>query len=356
MADIFFTVIIYPLVQIIECVYVLFFKVIKSEVFSVFGVSLTVSFLSLPLYMMAERLQNIERETINRLRPGVNKIKSVFSGDEQFMILSTFYRQNHYHPLYSLRSSIGLIVQIPFFIAAYSFLSHLEALRGVSFLYINDISKPDSLFHIGGIPVNILPLLMTLINCAAGFVYTQSLSVRDKIQVYGIALVFLILLYNSPSALVLYWTLNNIFSLVKHVFYKINNPLKVLYIVICSVFSFSILYILFVLEKRQFSYRLIIVFTLSLFYFLPLFLKGFDYLYKNILSKIFLNRKNTAILFLLSCLTLFVLAGLYIPSSVMASSPDEFCFIENHLSPFMFYVIYACRPVYSFFCYSVFTR
>jgi hypothetical protein len=37
---------------------------------------------------------------------------------------------------------------------------------------------------------------------------------------------------------------------------------------------------------------------------------------------------------------LFLLAGLYIPSSVIASSPDEFCYIENHASPFI-YIIHS---------------
>jgi len=348
MADVLYTIIIYPIVQIIEVVYLFFFKVSKNVVFSVFGVSLTVSFLSLPLYIMAERWQSVERDTIKRLKPAVNRIKSVFSGDEQFMILSAFYRQNHYHPLYSLRSSIGLIVQIPFFIAAYLFLSNLGALRGVSFLSIKDISVPDSLFHIGNISVNVLPVAMTLINCAAGAVYTHSLSVRDKIQVYGMAALFLILLYNSPAALVFYWTLNNVFSLVKNIFYKIKNPLKVLYIIMCAAFSLFILYVLFVASRRQFSLRLLIVFIVSLFYFLPLFLKGFDYLYKHILSKLFENRKNMIILLLLSCCALFLLAGLYIPSSVIASSPDEFCYIENHASPFI-YIIHANLFFFGFF-------
>ena len=309
---------------------------------------------------MAERWQNIERNTIKRLKPAINKIKSVFSGDERFMIISAFYRQNHYHPFYSLRSSIGLIVQIPFFIAAYSFLSNLEVLRGVSFLSIKDISAPDSLFRIGNIPVNILPILMTLINCAAGVVYTQNLSVRDKIQVYGMASLFLILLYNSPAALVLYWTLNNIFSLVKNIFYRIKNPLKVLYIILCAAFSLFILYLLFVAKQRQFSLRLLIIFIISLFYFLPLFLKGFDCLYNNILNKSFQNRKNMIILLFLSCFTLFLLAGLYIPSSVIASSPDEFCFIENHASPFnyiihsnlFFFGFFILWPVSIFFLFS----
>jgi len=348
MADIFYTIIISPIVQIIEFVYVFFFKVFKNEVFSVLGVSLTVSFLSLPLYMMAERLQDVERNIVKRLKPTVDKIKSVFSGDEQFMILSAFYRQNHYHPLYSLRSSIGLIIQIPFFIAAYSFLSHLEVLHGVSFFSIKDISSPDSLLHIGNIPVNILPILMTLINCAAGFVYTKNLFFRDKIQVYGMAALFLLLLYNSPAALVLYWTLNNIFSLIKHIFYKIKNPSKTLYIVICFVFSLFIIYLLFFMRNRQIKLRLLVSLIISLFYFLPLFLKGFNYLYKHLLEKIFVNRKNMIILLFLSCFSLFLLAGMYIPSSVIASSPDEFCYIESHASPFI-YIIHSNLFFFGFF-------
>jgi membrane protein insertase Oxa1/YidC/SpoIIIJ len=348
MADIFYTLIISPIVQIIEFVYVFFFKVFKNAAFSVFGVSLTVSFLSLPLYIMAERWQIVERDTVKLLKSTVKKIKSVFYGDEQFMILSTFYRQNHYHPLYSLRSSIGLIVQIPFFIAAYSYLSNLEVLHGVRFLFIKDISLPDSLFHIGKIPVNILPILMTLINCAAGVVYTHSLSVRDKVQVFGMAALFLVLLYNSPAALVLYWTLNNIFSLIKNIFYKIKNPLKVLYIILCVVSLLFIFYLLFQMKTRVFKLRLLTAIIISLFFFLPLFLKGFDYLYKNVLIKLFQNRKNMLILLLLSCFTLLLLAGLYIPSSVIASSPDEFCYIENHASPFN-YIIHSILFYFGFF-------
>jgi len=342
------TIIISPIVQIIEFAYVFFFKVFKNAVISVFGVSLTVSFLSLPLYIMAESWQNIERDTIKRLKPTIKKIKSVFSGDEQFMILSTFYRQSHYHPLYSLRSAIGLLVQIPFFIAAYSFLSNLGALRGVNFLSIKDISLPDSLLHIGSIPVNILPIVMTLINCTAGAIYTQNLPVRDKIQVYGMAALFLVLLYNSPAALVLYWTLNNIFSLVKNIFYKIKNPLKILYIILCVVFLLFIIYLLFVMRTRQLRLRLLIVFIISLFYLMPLSLKGFDYLYKQLFSKLFQNRKKTIILLFLSCFTLFLLAGMYIPTSVIASSPDEFCYIEGHASPFS-YIVHSSLFFFGFF-------
>jgi len=171
---------------------------------SLVGVSFIVSILSLPLYMMAEKWQVIEREIVHGLQPGIQKIKSVFRKDEQFMVLSTFYRQKHYHPVFALRSSLSIIIQVPFFIAAYVYLTHLDILQGVHFSFIRDLGKPDSLFTIDGFPVNVLPILMTLINCVAGFIYTRGLSARDKIQVYGIALVFLALLYNSPAGLLIY--------------------------------------------------------------------------------------------------------------------------------------------------------
>ena len=42
------------------------------------------------------------------------------------------------------------------------------------------------------------------------------------------AVFFLFFLYTSPAGLVFYWTLNNIFSLIKTVFYKLKHPGRVL--------------------------------------------------------------------------------------------------------------------------------
>ena len=44
------------------------------------------------------------------------------------------------------------------------------------------------------------------------------------------AVLFLILLYNSPAGLVLYWTLNNVFSLIKHCIKKAKRPSFVFYV------------------------------------------------------------------------------------------------------------------------------
>ena len=195
MSNFFYTLIIYPLYQLIEVVYRVFFEICKNEGISIIGVSIAVTLLCLPLYAVAENWQQIERNTQKKLAPGIERIKKTFKGDEQYMMLTTFYRQNHYHPMMALRSSFGLLIQIPFFIAAYSYLSNNHDIIGKSFLFINDLGKADALFSIGNFPVNVLPVAMTLINIIAGAIYTKGFPVKEKIQIYGMALLFLIILY-----------------------------------------------------------------------------------------------------------------------------------------------------------------
>src|SRR5574344_621420 len=227
--SILYTIIIYPLYQLIEFSFDLFQRLFKIPGISVIGVSFTVSMFCLPLYIVAERWQQKQRDIEKSIDPGVKRIKSCFKGDEQYMILSTYYRQKNYHPIMALRSSFGLVIQIQFFIAAYFFLSNLETLKGASFLFIKDMGSQDALFHIGSFPINVLPIAMTIINIIAGAIYCKGFPLKDKLQLYGMAVIFLILLYTSPSGLVLYWTMNNIFSLIKNLFYKFKNPLKILY-------------------------------------------------------------------------------------------------------------------------------
>ena len=80
---------------------------------------------------------------------------------------------------------------------------------------IKDLGAPDGLIVIGGIAINLLPILMTLINVISSALYLKGFPLKTKIQLYGMAAFFLVFLYNSPSALVFYWTLNNLFSLIK---------------------------------------------------------------------------------------------------------------------------------------------
>ncbi len=327
-----YLVIIYPLYQIVEFSYELFHSVFDNTGISVIGVSVAITLLCLPLYAVAEQWQQLERSIQAKLKPGIDRIKTTFKGDEQYMMLTTFYKENHYHPMMALRSSFGLLIQIPFFIAAYNFLSNNQALIGKSFLFIKDMGNPDAMFSVGNFSVNVLPVAMTLINIIAGAIYTKGFAIKEKIQIYGMALVFLVILYNSPSGLVLYWTMNNVFSLIKNVFYKLKNPLKTFYICCCTALTLCIIYLLI----KKFDKITIFILIDVLLIALPFVINYSRNFFANLFKPYVENQKQALSLFISCSLSLSLLCGIVIPSFLMTSSTAEFCYIDSYTSPLYF--------------------
>ncbi|MBU3916712.1 YidC/Oxa1 family membrane protein insertase, partial [bacterium] len=186
-----------------------------NYIIAIITLSVVVNIILLPLYHFAEKLQNKERSVQSKLRPIIEEINAVFQGAERFMMMRTLYRQAKYHPVYAIRTSLGFLIQVPFFLAAYLLLLHYEPFNGVSVLWFSDLSQADKLVF----NVNVMPIIMTVVNLASGFIYTKNLTKNEKIQIWVISILFLVLLYKSPVALVLYWTLNNVFSLFKNIAY-----------------------------------------------------------------------------------------------------------------------------------------
>lgn len=423
MLSILYNIIISPIELVVEVVFELMWRIVgRHETdlgLAVIGVSVAVSLLTLPLYRRADVVQQKERDTQKRLSHWVSHIKRTFKGDERFMMLHAYYRENGYSPLYALRGTLSLLLEIPFFIAAYHFLSHLDVLRGASFGFISDLGKPDGLGW-GG--VNILPILMTMINCVSASIYLKGFPAKDKVQTYGMALIFLVLLYNSPAGLVVYWTCNNIFSLVKNVFYKLKNPRKVA-VILCAALGTLLTLALFmsgVLNSRKkyaavllFQYAALLPLILRLaknaavaeqtrrflkniFYKLKrtrevayvmcaalgtlltfaLFMSGklnsrkkyvavllfqyaallplFLYLIKDAAAikrarnffahndrfkTLDFNEKRIFLCFIFGSLNLALFTGLYLSSSLIASSPTEFAFVGEISNPIVFILI-----------------
>ncbi|GHT56156.1 hypothetical protein FACS1894109_04280 [Spirochaetia bacterium] len=342
----FYTLIISPLVQIIEVCYLVTFRIFHNSGLALCAVSLAVSALTLPLYFMAEKWQRLERDTQKALAPKITKIKSVFKGDEQYLILSTLYRQNHYHPLYALRSSIGLLIQVPFFIAAYSYLSRLDALNGASFAFIRNLGAPDAAFTVplgnGTFPVNLLPIAMTAVNIAAGAIYTKGFAVKEKVQLFAMAALFLVLLYDSPAGLVLYWTLNNVFSLVKNCLQKTKHAPRLIYgVAVIAVAALDIFLLFF--HPGDLPNRLLVMAVITVLLAAPL-LRRVPLKIRQEIPQSTTPPQS----FSLSCLILFVLAGLVIPATLVASDVAEFSFLEHSPSPVSF-VAYTLLQSAGFF-------
>jgi YidC/Oxa1 family membrane protein insertase len=338
--DFLYYLTIYPIKLILECIFSVFYtSVFKGNIgIALGGLSLAVSLFCLPMYTIAEKLQQTERDIQKKLSNKIASIKRNFTGDERYFILSMFYRENNYHPLYGLRSSLSLFIQIPFFIAAYLFLSHLEILKGTSFLVFNDLSKPDGLLSFTKFNINILPLLMTVINLSTGIIYGNTLSAKEKIQLYVTPFIFLALLYNSPSALVIYWTLNNIFSFFKTIILKLKEPKKIIYLLGCLLTFLFVIYVLFIrynAPDRAFRNKSIAVFLFLSFALLPVFLKYIRIFIKK--AGITLQNEVIAVkIFIVSIISLWLLVSLFVPSNIIASDPALFAsikYIDKPLTP-----------------------
>ena len=285
---ILYSIIIKPLIFAFDTIFAISYRLTNKVGVSIIILSIIVNLIILPLYNRADEIQAEESEKKNKLKKWEEHIKKHFKGDERFMILQTYYRQNDYKPYYSLRSAISLLLQIPFFIAAYRFLSDLSLLYDVSFGPIKDLSSPDGLLVISGIAINLLPIIMTIINIVSGLLYSRAVCLKDRIQMIVVALVFLVLLYNSPSGLVFYWTCNNIFSLVKNIVYKLLSSRS----------------------KKE----------------------------TNDISKKSIDNNKLTIIFISAALLDALMLGLYIPGSLISSARDEFIRVNTLVNP-TFYVL-----------------
>ncbi len=337
------TIFIAPLKLAFEYIFYFAHAVVGNPGLAIVALSLAMNVLVLPLYRRADMMQEAARDVENKLSRGVNHIKKVFSGDERMMILQTYYRQNHYKPTDALKGSVSLLLEVPFFMAAYQFLSSLSILENSSFGPIKDLGLPDGLIVIGGITINALPVLMTLINVISSAIYLKGFPLKTKIQLYGMALFFLVFLYNSPAGLVFYWTLNNLFSLCKTIFYQLKNPRRVAMGMLLAVGSLIVVYGLFFYEAVSLKRKLFVLVVGFAALLIPVA--------AALLAKLPARKQapqTNRKLFILSGVFLTVLIGLLIPSAVIAASPQEFVESTNFYHP-LFYVLHTfCMAVGTF--------
>ena len=343
--EILSTLLIGPLKLIFEIITAFAYKLTGHVGLSVVVLSLVMNFLLLPLYRRTDLIQEEARDVEEKLREGVDHIKKSFSGDERMMILQTYYRQNNYKPTDALNGSVSLLLEVPFFMAAYQFLSNLQMLEGIPFGPIADLSAPDALFAIGGFTVNLLPVIMTVVNFISSALYLKGFPLKTKIQLYAMALFFLVFLYESPSGLVLYWTMNNLFSLGKTLFYKLKNPRAVAAAGICVAGIGLGYYAAFLYEGGSMKVRTLAI-AMAAVMQLPLL--GAVLARKLHWNMPRIEAKPNGKIFLLGTLFLTVLVGLLIPSTFIAASAQEFVDITCFHNPLWYCAASTCLAAGTF--------
>lgn len=162
-------------------------------------------------------LQNRATATAKKmaaLSPKLKEIQERYKDDPTRMQQETgkLWKQYGINPL---GGCLPLLVQIPIFFGFYNMLNRAVELRNSSFLWVEDLSQPDTVAHLFGIPVNILPLVM-----AATMFVQMKLTPKagDPMQqriIMFMPLIFIALCYNYAAALALYWSVQNVFSIVQ---------------------------------------------------------------------------------------------------------------------------------------------
>ena len=161
-----------------------------------------------PLYARSQRTM----KRMSLLNPLMQEIKTKYESDPQKMNqeMMKLYRDYGVNPM---GGCLPIFLQMPIFFGFYRMLQYAAELRHEQFLWVHDLSQPDTLFHVAGYPVNILPLLMGVTMVLQMRMTPQTGDPTQRRIFMLMPFFFLFICYSFASALSLYWTTQNIFSI-----------------------------------------------------------------------------------------------------------------------------------------------
>lgn len=139
------------------------------------------------------------------------------------------FQENKVNPV---AGCFPLLIQIPIFFGLFGMLRTASELRFSSFLWASDLSRPDTVAMIAGIPLNPLPLLM---GATMFFQMRMTPTTMDKMQqriLQFMPIMVTFMCYGFSSGLALYWTISNLFSILQqYLTNKQKDPVPVLEVV-----------------------------------------------------------------------------------------------------------------------------
>ncbi len=179
---------------------------------AIIGLSIAARLLLTPIFKIAAKAEQKEQGVQAAMAPQIAEAKRTLKGREQFERIDEIYQAHGYHPIQSVSSLAPIALQIPFLLSALFLLTDFPPLQGKSFLFIENLGAPDGLISLGGISINVLPILLTAVAIFESYIrpeMTQAIRVRFLI----VAGVIAILIYGLPAAVCLYWLTSNLWSL-----------------------------------------------------------------------------------------------------------------------------------------------
>lgn len=196
-----------------------------SEVTGNYGIGIIlltvlIRVLILPLTIKQEKSMKKMRE----IQPEIDKLREKYKDNPQEMQIKMqeIYKKNQVNPL---AGCLPLFVQMCIFITLFRVLNNANSIpNDATFLWFN-LKQPDALVKLPftGVfsAINIFPLLNTVVTffqqkmMSAG---TQDSNPQMKTMLYTLPLVILVMTYNMPSGVSLYWFTSSLLAVIQQFF------------------------------------------------------------------------------------------------------------------------------------------
>jgi YidC/Oxa1 family membrane protein insertase len=176
--------------------------------------TLSIKTLFLPLsFGMARSARRMQK-----IQPLLQVLREKYKGNPQKLNEAqlALFKEHKVNPL---GGCLPMFIQLPFFFGFYAMLRCASELRLAHFLWVRDLSAPDTIAHIGGFSLNILPLLMGATMMSQMFLVPQP-ATMDKTQatmMRFMPLMYVWICYNFSCALSLYSTINSLFTIFQQI-------------------------------------------------------------------------------------------------------------------------------------------
>ncbi len=223
-----------PIVIFLEWMIRGFYQFTKSYGLSIVLMTIVIKIILYPLTFKS--FQSMRK--MSALQPKINEIKAQYKNNSQQMNreVQALYKREKVNPM---GGCLPMILQMPIFYGLYTALSSMIELRNQPFLWIKDLSLPDTVatikmavpllgYKIGGqgfTDINVLPFVMTATTLLQSKLTSGDQSNQQaKMMTYLFPLMFFFIFWNMPSGLVLYWTIQNILTIGQQ--YLIDYRLK----------------------------------------------------------------------------------------------------------------------------------
>ena len=187
-------------------------SVVPSWGWSIVIMTICIKTLFWPLSAKASRSQ----KRMAKIQGPMAELKEKYKDNPQKLQQETLkvFKENQVNPV---AGCLPMLVQMPIFLGLFYMLRSASELRHEPFLWVSDLSMPDTIMCIAGYPLNLLPLLMGITM----FFQMRMMPVsptadpaQQKIFKF-LPFIFLVFLYNFSSGLVLYWTVQNLLTIVQ---------------------------------------------------------------------------------------------------------------------------------------------